>query len=524
MSFIGKPTTFLDFGAVKINSFPKPIPCTTNADYCQPTTQIDDIAFQFKPSQGEELLTNGDFERGSLGWLLIGWEMLGVLNAQDADNHACQFSTTSANSLVQLGILTVGDFYKVEVTIRNRTLGAVTLGGGTSPNIFDTIGISGQSNGTFTKFFTYTEPGGAGDFIISGSQTFDGCVDNISVVKVSDVSDYTIQIHDFETLDLIDTIPAVNLTQIRETITVNFNWANDVTVSNGCRVIRVFDTANLFEDIFTNNQGWTLGADVAITAGVMRFTDTGAACFVPLGFDCGASIAAPLVTGESYKVTYTVKNASNASVAIFIGNTQGTTRNANGTFIETLTVTGTGGSVAFNFFGTPGQSIEVDDVLIERANDLIGQSECYDLQDIHDCSLLLTWSNKESWGGFDYSVPILGGVAFENKMRITAKFRGAKYPSTKIIGEDSAGATSLDYSTMKKAKILDVDFAPEYIHDGIAAMFEQDIRLIDGVSFILVDEYEPSSPNESRVLFKDLMTSRSELRPTLQPNQINRNE
>jgi len=162
---------------------------------------------------------------------------------------------------------------------------------------------------------------------------------------------------------------------------------------------------------------------------------------------------------------------------------------------------------------------------------LDGESECYDLQTSHDCSVLLRWSNNESWGGFDYStdIDLLGGGGvsldpFEHRLRIIAKFRGSKYPSTKIIGEDSAGGKTLDYSTMRKARILDVDFAPEYMHDAIAAFFEQDTRLINDESFTLLDEYEPSSPNDSRNIFKDLMTSRSELEPTLQPNQINRNE
>ena len=46
MSFVGVPTRFLDFGAVKINSYPKPVPCTSNAIFCQPTEQTDDIEFQ----------------------------------------------------------------------------------------------------------------------------------------------------------------------------------------------------------------------------------------------------------------------------------------------------------------------------------------------------------------------------------------------------------------------------------------------------------------------------------------------
>lgn len=509
MSFIGKPTTYLDFGAVKINKFPKAIPCTTNADYCQPTIQDDDIAFQFEASQSAELVVNGDFEAGALNWTFLGWF---IQISPITSNVACQFATNNNNSLIQSGILTIGDFYKVTVTVSDRTSGLVTLGGGTAPNIFD-IALTAQSNGTFTSFFTYTEPGGAGDFIIQGSSTFDGCVDDVSIVKVSDITDYTIQIHDFETSALIDTVPTANLSQTGSLITIGFNWADDLTVSNGCRMIRVFDNTTIFEDDFTSNQGWTLPTDVLIAGGVMVYTST--------GVNRAAFILTQLVVGQSYQITYDVVITGTGTSTVKCGKTNGTTRTVSGTFVETLECT-INSDITFRFGGAAASTVTIDNIFISPANNLDGQSECYDLQTSHDCSVLLNWSNNETWGGFDYSIPPLS--PFVNRLRIIAKFRGAKYPSARIIGEDSAGGKSLDYSTMRKAQILDVDFAPEYIHDGIAAMFEQDTRLIDDLSFTLLDEYEPSSPNDSRNIFKDLMTSRSELEPTNQPNQINRNE
>ncbi len=526
MSFIGKPTTFLDFGAVKINSFPKPVPCTSNTEFCQPTEQTDDIEFQFLASESEELLVNGDFAQGTVSWNPIGWNAQGVLNSIDPNKQACKVTPSFLNGIYQTGVITLSDFYKITITVRNRTVGTVSVAQGTT--ILQTANIIVSSNGTFTLFLAAIGTGN--DFSIVGSADFDGCVDDISLIRVSSILDYTVQIHDQETLALIDTVPAANLRQLKNIITVKFNWANDVTVTNGCRILRIFDTTKLLDDNFSTNQGWVLGADVVIALGVMRYVNAAGLCFVPVGFDCGAILNNILVVGEQYTITYTVKNAAGASVAVFAGSTQGTIRTVNAVYVETLTCT-VSGSVQFNFFGTLGQSIEVDDVFIEKANDLDGESECYDLQTTHDCSLLLKWSNNESWGGFDYStdIDLLGGGGvsldpFQHKLRVIAEFRGSKYPSTKIIGEDSAGDKTLDYSTMRKAKILDVDSAPEYIHDGIAAMFEQDTSLIDDVSFTLLDEYEPSAPNDSKVLFRNLMTSRTELEPTLQPNQINRNE
>ena len=68
MSFIGKVTNFLNPGAVKINPFPKPVPCGTNQIFCQPTEVFDDIAFQFEVSESTELITNTDFTSGELAF------------------------------------------------------------------------------------------------------------------------------------------------------------------------------------------------------------------------------------------------------------------------------------------------------------------------------------------------------------------------------------------------------------------------------------------------------------------------
>ncbi len=509
MSFIGQPTTYLDFGAVKINKFPKGIPCTTNADYCQPTIQDDDIAFQFEVAQSEELIVNGDFQAGALNWIFSGWFVkVSVITG----NVACQFATNSNNLLVQTGILTINDFYKVTVTVSDRTSGSVSMGGGTSPNIFN-LALTAQDNGAFTVFFQYNESGGNGDFIITGSSTFDGCVDNVSVVKISDISDYTIQIHDFETSVLIDTVPTANLSQTGTLITVAFNWTDDVTVTNGCRMIRIFDNTTVFEDDFTNDQGWTLQTDITISGGTMTFLSS--------GVTRSAKIGGVFTPGEAYQITYDTTITGSGTSQVNAGKTDGTARTVSGTFIETLTAT-FNGNLLFSFTGAAASTVDIDNITIIRANGLDGQSECYDLQASHDCSLLLKWSNDDKWGGFDYSIPTEN--PFVNRLRIIAKFRGSKYPSTKIIGETSAGVKSVDYSTMRKSRILDVWLSPDYIHDSIAAMFVQDVRLIEDIDYILVDEYEPSAPNDSVILFKDFMTSRSELEPTVQPNQINRNE
>jgi len=246
--------------------------------------------------------------------------------------------------------------------------------------------------------FNTTKGGGAGDFIIQGSSTFDGCVDNVEVVNISDTTDYTIQIHDAVDFSLIDTVPSGNLSINENVITVDFNWS-DVSVPNGCVVIRVFDGSNVFEDDFSNNQGWVFAAsDITISGGQMRFSST------PTIQPLAATITGVFTVGEFYEITYDVTiKAGDATVQVRCGKNDGTVQSAIGTFVETLECT-INGELLFRFSGAGGTFLRIDNVFIKKANDLDGQSECLDLATTHDCTLLWVWSNNEPWGGFDYSI------------------------------------------------------------------------------------------------------------------------
>ncbi|PCJ57940.1 MAG: hypothetical protein COA65_08755 [Rhodospirillaceae bacterium] len=284
------------------------------------------------------------------------------------------------------------------------------------------------------------------------------------------------------------------------------------------------DPGNLFEDTFETDQGWTLFGGVTIAGAggpTMRYTHAGAAG--------NAAFIDVLEVGTEYTVTYDILNYVSGTVRVRLGATDGITRSANGTFTETLTCTNVG-RILFLFFPTAGAGVmDIDNVIVSKAVTagvaFDGQSECFDLQTSHDCSFLWVWSNDNRWGNFDYSVITGGSITnFEHKLRIICAFRGTKYPTERNIGEDSAGVKSVDYMSLRKTKLMDIDFAPDYIHDAIAAFFAHDTRTINGTSFVMDDEYEPSSPNESKVLFKDLMNSTIEIQETTQANLINRNE
>ena len=499
--FIGKATEYLPYGSVRIFHPPKDDPCGLQHNFCQPTEQTDDITFQFLAAETVNLIADGDFPSGSyqptcgvVSWCGDGWTVQG--------NKATHIAGIN-NLLRQLTTFIVGNYYKLTYTISGIT---------TNQFIVDAFANQVTSNGTYTFYKIWTNAGLL-DLVFQPTTNFTGSISNVELVQVARKGDYDVDIYDIDG-NMIDDVPAVNVTDTTENnvITVDYNWTNDVTVPNGCVEIKVFlDATSLFEDTFETNQGWELRGGLVIpgAANDMHFTAVG---------NTAANISGIFEVGVEYEVTYDVVGYANGEVRVKVGNTFGTLRFANGTYTETLLCTGTP-NLTFEFFAIAGLGdLGVDNVRIRGEDNFDGLSECFDLDDSHDCTQFYVWSNNESWGSFDYS------LEFEHKLRVTSRFKGSKYPTDSSIGEDSAGLKKMDFVSLRKIILLELGFAPDYIHDAIAAFFAQDNRQIEGKSYLMEDEYEPSPPNDSRVRFKDLMTSLSEIQLSNQPKLINRNE
>lgn len=517
--FTGKATEYLKFGSVKLFPPPKAEDCGTNQLFCQPTEQGDNLTFQFLAAETANLVADGTFPDGShnsicgiQNWCGQGW---GIVDGKMFHLISLPIFLSQASIFVNLG------YYRVSFTVSDTTEGGVTAYAG---NVV--IRSTVTKNGDYTFYYIAAANAPLG---FQPDPSFDGALSNVVVVEVAKATDYTIEIFNVETGLTIDTVPPAAITGSTENnvITIDFSWTDDVTVTNGCREIRIFlaggtvgDAGNLFEDTFETNQGWGILGGVAIPSlggAYMEFFFTGD--FVNVAF---ISI---LDVGVEYTVTYDVINYVSGGVVVRVGGTPGITRFANGTYTETLTCT-VGGGLAFLFTAVAGVGdLDVDNVIVSKFNNLDGVSECFDLQDSHDCSLMFVWSNENRWGSYDYSVVTNRAIVkFQHKLRVTCNFRGTKYPSERNIGEDSAGVKSVDYSNMRKIKLFEIDFAPDYIHDAIAAFWMHDNRTINGTSYIMDDEYEPSPPNDSVGLYKDLMRATIEIQETTQSNLINRNE
>jgi len=508
--FIVQPTRYLPFGAIDLKTFPRQGDCTTD-NYCQPTEQTDNIKFQFLAAEGSDVITDGDFGAstydptcGVQSWCGGGWYLPGNNTIQHQDIADVR---VSGLGLVQQSVFTLNNFYTLTFTISGSTSGAVSVQGVQGANII--------GNGNLTFSFEWTDATTT-DLKFIVTDDFNGAISNVVCLGTADKTDYTYNIVNLDTL-VSTSIPAANITQSKNVITVDYNWADDLTLLAGCYQIQITYNGSIFEDDFTGNvnQGWTfdeIGASVlSIIANLMRWQGT-------LG-DVGWAIFNNLfIIGNSYQITYDVLNLLDGQVQVYCGDTGGTIRSGNGTFVETLICTNST-RLRFRFEGTVigPNALDIDNISITGTS-LSGESSPLFLEDEHTCSQLYIWRNSGNLYNFDYS------GTFQHEMRILSNMRQSKYPTELNLGEDSANDKFVDYAGLRRARVLEIDRAAEHVHNALAAFFTHDTRTIDNTSYVIIDEYITLPPNDDKLLTKNLMEAKVEIQQSIQTNQVNRNE
>ena len=123
------------------------------------------------------------------------------------------------------------------------------------------------------------------------------------------------------------------------------------------------------------------------------------------------------------------------------------------------------------------------------------ESDCLNVQLMHDCTLLLSWTNNDDSFGFNYTT-----LEFTPKLRAESKLWQPKYTKEKIIYKDSSGARSLLKSETSKEELLTVAEVPQYIHDALSIGLENDFFYVEGIKYTNEEtEYTPKWRKSSQL-------------------------
>lgn len=292
---------------------------------------------------------------------------------------------------------------------------------------------------------------------------------------------------------------------VDDSLTITIDWAEFAT-PNTCYQLCILDPcentngqnypANITNPQFTGSAtGWTVGDNWVYSSNTIEGTFSGVS---------GHSLSQDNVFinySSTYSVTIVVTQiVSGGSFTVSFGSTVIATISTVGTHIVTgtpevslgITITLVASVGAIIIDSIIATSISVEDYICDYT------SNTFKLSD-YSCAcpetLLINACNDEDGLGF-----VFNGSGFTPRLRLQAKLKQAKYPSQRIVEEDSNGTKRVIYFNGKKAKNLVADLLPEYIHDFLRTLGGYDRFYINGVDYFVEDDeynvtYDDSQDN-----------------------------
>lgn len=497
------PSETFDGFPVKFRSDEESCSTFDERTYCQMVEQNDPLHFAWQlPEIEYELIVFGEFDDEcsfSAGGGETGcdetdqyWQTTGGMTWDQETGIIC---STAGGTITQDNVVSEAGRYKVTVVIAgypnntdNEGTWNVTLGDATSEEL-------SSNAGTYTVYLDVTDISDPSITISSVSSVY--CVDSVSVKKMCD--DYSIVIKNADG-SVVDTFTedyfsvGEGIFRHNDTMYLKTTWAS-FGLDDGCYIICVVNNCvggtPLISNDLSSSTGWT-------AAGLWSYDSSNDEFDHPAPGGSDFSLQAPQTTpaftpNTSYIVSYEVKNRSAGSVYISIGfDTIGTSRSADGTYTEILTLGNSIGDGRIYFSPSNDFVGSIDNVVVYLAESVC--SQCYDLAETHDCTKLLSWTNDDDAFGIPYSG--MAGLAYSNDytnyLRVKALLQTPRYPQESERFVYSNGLRKILYATSEKIWILNIDYVPQYIHDSIALAKIHDHFYIDGVEYICVDgNYEP---------------------------------
>ena len=520
-------------------------PCNIGDDkaYCTLYNDADYAYVQFKQEPcGGNIVTEGNFVTIDDWTADAGWTHVPNSIGANLDDGTFVHTPGTSDDLEQTVAFVNGNYYKVVITVGNRTAGTVTVSiGGTALTAI-------SSNGEFTLYGT---AGGSGVLTITANSAFDGYVAYVSAYEL--VNNYQVVLLDADTETAAAVQPSIASVYDDEYVTLYWQWSG---VPMGCYKVSVGDPCNpgagaeiLSNPSFTSLAAWTIedenGApqNTTISGGNLNVTQQsgidvyieyvwqtlpqtqGICCYrasISFGhvdpiFPTECQINLAVADGSGYPIN---------AIHIFdsgIIPAANTTFNydlcgidlsdiADPKFIVFIVGNGTGG-------GTGGEFMEIASVSLKPVfdcgtGDVAYISNCLALDTEHDCAKLVraTCDNGSTKYGFRW-----GAFVLNHRARFL-KFNPF-YPTDADDYEYSSGTRSLTFA--KREKYWDglFDYADENFHDTVSTQVLCDTIQIDGVSyFVRPGDYKPEWDKDGR---QRLAQARIELRKKASTIQSN---
>lgn len=513
-----------------------------NKAYCTLYNDGDYAYLQFKQTPcGGNIVSEGNFVTVDDWTADAGWTHVPNSIGAGLDDGTYVHTPGTSDDLEQSAGLVNGNYYKVTITVGDRTAGTVTVSiGGT---LLDAI----SSNGEFTLYGT---AGASGLLTITASSAFDGYVAYVSAYEL--VNTYQLVLLDADTETAAAVQPSITSVYDDEYVTFYWQWSG---VPMGCYKVSVGDPCNpgagaemLLNNSFTSLSNWTITDNlgvlqlVTISGGNVNVTSpngadsesahvwqpippiAGNCCYrasITFGhvdplFRIGNWVELAIVDGGFYPPSNILWDSlgfnanENRTVYFDLCNID-LSSVSNPTFWIYI-----GGETSG---GTGGEYMEIASVSLTPiydcgTGDVTYISNCLALDTEHDCAKLVraTCDNDTTKYGFRW-----GAFVLNHRARFL-KFNPF-YPTDADDYEYSSGTRSLTFAKREKYWEGLFDYADENFHDTVSTQVLCDTIQIDSVSyFVKPGDYKPEWDKDGQ---QRLAQARIELRKkssTIQSN------
>jgi len=514
-----------------------------NKAYCTLYNDGDYAYLQFKQTPcGGNIVSEGNFVTVDDWTADAGWTHVPNSIGAGLDDGTFVHTPGTSDDLEQSAGLVNGNYYKVTITVGDRTAGTVRiLLGGTDIGTID-------SNGEFTLYGTASS---TGVLKIRANSAFDGYVAYVSCFEL--VNTYQLVLLDADTETPAAVQPSIASVYDDEYVTLYWQWSG---VPMGCYKVSVGDPCNpgagteiLSNQSFTSLAAWTIVDNAAdtqctsISGGNLNVTlptgvdvvneyafqplprTPGSCCYrasitfgaVDHAFQAEGWVELAITDGSSYPFldtvpfyAYPINPIANTTFNFDVCNLD-LSSIANPTFVIFIDGTGSG--------GTGGEYMEIASVSLTPiydcgTGDTTYISNCLALDTEHDCAKYVraTCDNGSTKYGFRWGSFVLGHRARFLKFN-------PFYPTDADDYEYSSGTRSLTFAKREKYWEGLLDYADENFHDTVSTQVLCDTIQIDGVSyFVRPGDYKPEWDKDGR---QRLAQARIELRKkssTIQSN------
>jgi len=515
-----------------------------NKAYCTLYNDGDYAYLQFKQTPcGGNIVSEGNFVTVDDWTADAGWTHVPNSIGAGLDDGTFVHTPGTSDDLEQSAGLVNGNYYKVTITVGDRTAGTVRiLLGGTDIGTID-------SNGEFTLYGTASS---TGVLKIRANSAFDGYVAYVSAYEL--VNTYQLVLLDADTETAAAVQPSIASVYDDEYVTLYWQWSG---VPMGCYKVSVGDPCNpgagaslVSDPEFDSGTGWNIINDggtqhLVIAGGTLSVTiETPGDTFI----ETIESNTFELINGCCYRIEVQFGNVDPAfdsnvaggtiiglkstllggSVVNFISGPNSFYENQTFYFdfcLPAFTNPSTDYQLYFTYQAANGNTFTGGEYAeIKKMNiypiydcgtgDVTYISNCLALDTEHDCAKLVmaTCDNGTTKYGFRW-----GAFVLNHRARFL-KFNPF-YPTDADDYEYSSGTRSLTFA--KREKYWDglFDYADENFHDTVSTQVLCDTIQIDGVSyFVKPGDYKPEWDKDGR---QRLAQARIELRKKTSTIQSN---